>query len=104
MGPSSYYFPDPHGLSFFDRLENKTNYSSTSPTSARMSTFIIYDVLSQEHGNNHVSMLDHEYFNSTLILGLSITSKGSTVTVPGSGTPFYISSTYEGYLGLSPNY
>ena len=38
MGPSSYYFPDPHGLSFFDRLENKTNYSSTSPTSARMAS------------------------------------------------------------------
>ena len=74
-----YYFPDPHGLSFFDRLENRTNNTSPSPNSAQMSTFIIYDVLSTEHGNNPTSMMDHEYFNG--VPGSSITSKGSVVIV-----------------------
>jgi hypothetical protein len=97
-----YYFPDPHGLSFFDRLENITNNTSGSPSSARMSTFIIYDVLSTEHGNNPTSMIDHEYFNG--VSGSTITSKGSVVDCPGSGNAFLISSIYEGYLGLIPSY
>jgi hypothetical protein len=97
-----YYFPDPHGLSFFDRLENRTNNTSGSPASARMSTFIIYDVLSTEHGNNPTSMLDHEYFSG--VSGSTITSKGSVVHCPGSGNSFLISSTYATNLGLNFNY
>ncbi|MBU4608495.1 MAG: hypothetical protein KUA33_05325, partial [Methanobacterium sp.] len=38
--PRPYYFPDPHGLSFFDRLENNTNTTSSRPE-VRMSTFVI---------------------------------------------------------------
>ena len=67
-----------------------------------MSTFIIYDVLSTEHGNNPTSMLDHEYFNG--VSGSSITSKGSVVDCPGSGNAFLISSVYATNLGLNFNY
>ncbi|MCE5214741.1 MAG: hypothetical protein LLF83_08500 [Methanobacterium sp.] len=105
MGPRSYYFPDPHGLSFFDRLENRTNDTSISPTSARMSTFIIYDVLQEEHSNNPTSMLDHEYFNG--VTGYVITTtRGASVTnvIMPSGVNFLISTAYRGYLGLSSNY
>ncbi len=93
-----YYFPDPHGLSFFDRLENRTNNTSESPTSARMSTFIIYDVLSTEHGNNPTSMLDHEYFAG--VSGSPVASEGTNVKCPGSGNTFLISSNYVNYLNL----
>ncbi|MGA2676195.1 MAG: hypothetical protein ABSE83_04795 [Methanobacterium sp.] len=97
-----YYFPDPHGLSFFDRLENRTNNTSGSPASARMSTFIIYDVLSTEHGNQQCSMIDHEYFSG--VAGSTIKAKGSVVTVPSSTQVFIISPTYASYLGLNFTY
>jgi hypothetical protein len=105
MGPRSYYFPDPHGLSFFDRLENRTNGTSGSPISARMSMFIIYDPLKEDHGNNPTSMLDHEYFLGVSGSVITTTSGGSVtnVIVP-SGVNFLISATYRGYLGLLTNY
>lgn len=105
MGPRSYYFPDPHGLSFFDRLENRTNETSCSPPEARMSTFIIFDILSEDHGNQPVSMLDHEYFNG--VTGSAITTThGATVNnvLLPSGVNFLLSPTYKGYLGLGNNY
>lgn len=101
MGPRPYYFPDTHGLSFFDRLENRTPETSGSPPEARMSTFIIYDVLEEDHGNNPVSMVDHEYFAGDL--GEVITVQGTTVKTP-SGVEFLISPTYRGYLDLQPTY
>jgi hypothetical protein len=101
MGYRPYYFPDPNGLSFFDRLENRTISTSVSPPSARMSTFIIYDVLMEDHGNQPTSMLDHEYFNG--IPGTSITVNGALVTVP-SGVNFLLSPTYKTYFGLSNSY
>ncbi len=107
MGPRPYYFPDTHGLSFFDRLENRTNYSSGSPTSARMSTFIIYDPLQEDHQNLPISMLDHEYFNSTLVTGYVITTThGASVTnvLTPTGKNFLISTIYRGYLNLQTNY
>lgn len=105
MGYRPYYFPDPHGLSFFDRLENRTNQTSGSPPSARMSTFMIYDVLMEDHGNQPTSMLDHEYFDG--IGGSAITTtRGASVTnvLLPSGVNFLLSSTYKSYLGLSNNY
>lgn len=105
MGPRSYYFPDIHGLSFFDRLENRTNDTSCSPPEARMSTFIIYDVLMEDHGNQPTSMLDHEYFNG--VSGTAITTThGATVNnvIVPSGVNFLLSSNYKGYLGLASNY
>ena len=105
MGYRCYYFPDPHGLSFFDRLENRTNDTSGSPTSARMSTFLIYDVLMEDHGNQPTSMLDHEYFNG--VTGTAITTThGATVNnvLLPSGVNFLLSPTYKAYLGLQNNY
>jgi hypothetical protein len=99
MGPISYYFPDPQGLSFFDRLEDRTNDTSGSPTNARMSTFLFYDVLSQDHGNNNnISMIDHEYFSDTP--GYTIKVNGTVVKTP-YGNSFMISSNYKSYIGLS---
>lgn len=105
MGPRPYYFPDIHGLSFFDRLENRTPGTSCSPESARMSTFIIYDVLMEDHGNQPTSMLDHEYFDG--VPGTAITTThGATVNnvIVPSGVNFLLSPTYKTYLGLGNNY
>ncbi len=98
MGYRPYYFPDPHGLTFFDRLENRTNSTSAGPDSAKMSTFILWDPLQEDHGNIPTSMLDHEYFAG--INGNTLTAKGDIVTGP-DGKNFLISSDYEIYLGLS---
>jgi hypothetical protein len=101
MGPRPYYFSDIYGLSFFDRLENRTPETSGSPPEARMSTFIIYDVLEEDHGLRPTSMLDHEYFEG--VEGSVITAQGVTVKTP-SGVEFLISPTYRGYLDLQPTY
>lgn len=105
MGPRPFYFPDAHGLSFFDRLENRTNGTSGSPISARMSTFVIDDPLQEDHGNIPTSMLDHEYFAG--VTGYNITTtRGASVTFVSTPTnkTFLISTTYRGYLGLNLNY
>ena len=101
MGYRPYYFPDPHGLTFFDRLENRTNGSSSGLDSAKMSTFILNDPLMNEHGNSPVSTLDHEYFNSTT--GVTINVKGTIFKDP-TGRNFLLSTKYIGYLGLQSTY
>lgn len=59
--PRSYYFIDPDGLSFFDRLENRSE--SADPEYTRMSTFILEDPLLEDHnGDQHISKVDREYF------------------------------------------
>ncbi|WP_321421485.1 hypothetical protein [uncultured Methanobacterium sp.] len=103
-GPRSYYIVDPHGLSFFDRLEGRTNNTSISPASARMSTFILYDPTVEDHPNQNISCIDHEYFDD--ITGYPIqTNKAGvglrTVICPGSGKVFTLSNTYKVYLNLS---
>ncbi len=104
-GPRPFYIVDPHGLSFFDRLDGKTNNTATSPVAARMSTFIIYDPTAEEHPNIwNISCIDHEYFEN--IQGTPVQTNRAGVglrnmTCPGSGKIFYLSSRYKGYLGLS---
>lgn len=99
MGPRSYYFPDVHGLSFFDRLEGRLNDSSGSPPSARMSTFILYDPIPEDHGNYNISTLDHEYFAKVLGYPLTTTHGTSTGEVlDPTGKAFLISTNYRGYL------
>jgi len=51
--PRPNYFPDPSGLSFFDRLEGKN--TSTESNSVKMSTFIIGDPLLENHGAGWIS-------------------------------------------------
>lgn len=104
MGPRSYYIPDPHGLSFFDRLENRTNDSSGSPASARMSTFILYDPLAEDHNNNPTSMLDHEYFAGVSGHVLTTTVNGTTANVlTPLGGVFLISNNYQNYFFNNKN-
>lgn len=105
--PRPYYFVDPHGLSFFDRLENRTTVTSTSNNNTKMSSFIIGDPLQEDHGTDAVSRLDHEYFAGTIGFPILIgNGQGTPMREPDSaGTPngaiFYLSSTYKTLLDLN---
>ncbi len=104
FGYMPYYFSDTHGLSFFDRLENRTNNTSSSPASARMSTFILWNPIWENIPGYTPSYLDHEYFAG--INGTKITTTHSsvvTVTDP-LGNTFYLSGNYKTLLGLANNY
>jgi len=103
-GPRPYYIVDPHGLSFFDRLEGRTNNTSNSPTSTRMSTFILWDPTVEDHPNQNISCLDHEYFddiNGTYIQTNKAGVGLRTIVCPGSGKIFYLSPSYKTYLNLT---
>ncbi|MGC9516093.1 MAG: hypothetical protein ACP5C3_00170 [Methanomicrobiales archaeon] len=101
--PRPYYFQDPYGLSFFDRLENKTNTSTTSPQSVRMSTFIIGDPLLENHGRPDISRLDHEYFKVPPVTGTRIEVKNEYMIDP-IGSEFYLSTFYMNFFDLSTKY
>ncbi len=100
-----YYFPDPQGLSFFDRLENRTNSTSTAAPNARLSTFIIGDPLYNFHGTSQVSHLDHEYVTYP-----AYNPPVTTLQIPGNpvfqepSTPpvtFIISTHYKTFFKLT---
>jgi hypothetical protein len=99
--PNPYYFPDPRGLTFFDRLEGKTNNTSKGPNSAKISTFIIGTPLSNDYNGADISSLDHEYF--TGVAGTPITISGVKILDP-RGKIFILSTGYKGYLDLSSSY
>jgi hypothetical protein len=100
--PRCYYFNDPYGLSFFDRLENNTN-SSTSDPKVKMSTFILGDPLNENHGTNEVSRLDHEYFATPLVMGSEIKIGNADIADP-LGVTFYISNFYQTFFNLKSSY
>ena len=105
IGDIPYYFPDTHGLTFFDRLENTTNNTSLGPDSAKMSTFVLWNPNCQNLPGFTPSYLDHEYFAQ--INGTPITTtQGSVVTnvTDPIGGIFYLSSEYKTILGLLNNY
>jgi hypothetical protein len=105
FGYMPYYFPDTHGLSFFDRLENRTNGTSSSPTNARMSTFILWNPNYENIPGYTPSYLDHEYFAGINGTKISVTHSGSTLDVTDPiGNTFYISNEYKGILGLFNSY
>jgi len=96
--PRPYYIVDPNGLSFFDRLENR---SSSTDSKAGMSTFIIGDPLLEDHDSNqYISKIDREYFAG--IAGSTIKVKGSPMYDP-LGSPFCLSNLYKRLLGLAAN-
>lgn len=96
--PRPYYIVDPNGLSFFDRLENRS--SGTDPL-AGMSTFIIGDPLLEDHsGNPYISKIDREYFAG--VGGTTIKVRGSPMMDP-LGAPFCLSDSYRELLGLAKN-
>lgn len=108
--PRPYYFPDPYGLSFFDRLENNTNTTS-SPPEVRMSTFVIGNPLMEEYGGRTISAVDHEYFLG--LRGIYRTGEGIEIKVTGNNKPlmrdpagsiFYLSTFYRNYFDLSSSY
>lgn len=97
--PRSYYFIDPYGLSFFDRLENRSK--SADPEYTRMSTFILEDPLLEDHnGNQYISKVDRDYFRG--IPGTAIRVRGSDMSDP-LGALFCLSQTYKDLLGLAAN-
>ncbi len=100
-----YYFPDPDGLTFFDRLDNRTNNTSTGPNSAKMATFILWNPNYANIPGYTPSEIDYEYFQG--INGTSInTTHGTTVTtiLGPDGNVFYLSSAAKAVLGLLNNY
>lgn len=99
--PNPYYFPDSNGLTFFDRLEGRTNNTSLGPNSAKMSTFIIGQPLNGDYNGAPISCLDHEYF--TGVSGTTISSYGVNVKDP-LGKDFILSTYYKGVLGLKNSY
>lgn len=99
--PRSYYVPNKYGLSFFDRLENKTNTSSTSPANTRMSSFMLGNVLREDHGRADISCVDYEYFRS--VVGYPITIKKEPIADP-TGETFYISTASRITFGLDSSY
>lgn len=99
--PRPNYFPDPTGLSFFDRLEGK--HTSSEPQEVRMSTFIIGDPLLENHyGRTDISRLDHEYVIGTEI-GTPIRIGSNEITDP-LGSVFYLSDGYKSFFELESNY
>ncbi|MCK9150653.1 hypothetical protein [Methanobacterium alcaliphilum] len=104
--PRSYYVPNKYGLSFFDRLENKTNSSSTSPANTRMSSFVLGNVLSEDHGRADISFVDYEYFNSVRGYPISIRVQGNIYQpiADPTGTTFYISTASRNNFDLQSQY
>ena len=101
----SYYFPDVHGLTFFDRLENRTNNTSLGPNSAKMSTFVLWNPNYQNQPSYKPSYVDHEYFAGINGTEINTTNSGVVTTVKDPlGNIFYLSNTYKGILGLLNNY
>ncbi len=104
--PRPYYFVDTHGLSFFDRLENKTNNTSGSAPATKMSTFILGDPLNEDHKNTNTSRLDHEYFDNiagTPIMignGQGVPMLEADASGP-NGPIFYLSTAYKILLNLN---
>ena len=100
-----YYFPDVHGLTFFDRLENRTNNTSLGPNSAKMSTFILWNPNYQNMPGYTPSYIDHEYFAGINGTAINTTHGGIVTQVKDPlGNVFYLSNTYQGILGILSNY
>ncbi len=98
--PRPNYFPDPNGLSFFDRLEGKN--TSTEPNTVKMSTFIIGDPLLENHGRADISRIDHEYFLS-VVADYQLKIGNDELTDP-LGTYIYLSSNYATFFQFDSKY
>jgi len=90
-----YYISDPYGLTFFDRLENRT--TSTNPNNAtRMTTFILGDPLVLDVNGRQVSAVDRDYFNN--VSGIPISVGGTNFQDPyTSPAVFYLSNSSPTY-------
>lgn len=93
-----YYFPDPNGLTFFDRLENRTS-SANSNTATRMSTFVIGDPLEYDTNGQQISAVDRQYFNKVSGIPIKVGSLNMTDPYP-KVTYFYLSNGNPNYFTL----
>jgi hypothetical protein len=100
--PRSYYFNDPYGLSFFDKLENRSTSAETN-NATRMSSFIRGDPLLEDHGTPAISRVDWEYFKNPPVAGTQITMDGDPIT-DATGSDFYLSTFYKTFFGLQSAY
>ncbi|MGV8144763.1 MAG: hypothetical protein ACP5OJ_09155 [Methanothermobacter sp.] len=100
ISPRPYYFGDPEGLSFFDRLEGKN--TSTEPDEVKMSSFIIGDPLLEDHGTREISKIDHEYI--TGVRAYYILKIGNDEVTDPDGSFIYLSQYYGDFLGFDNNY
>jgi hypothetical protein len=86
--PRPNYFVDSEGLSFFDRLENRSTSADANIT--RMSTFILGDVLQEDHNNAHISIVDWEYFK--VVPGYPIEIQTNQFMYDPMGSMVYLSN------------
>lgn len=98
--PRPNYFPDPDGLSFFDRLEGK--HTSNEPDEVKMSTFIIGDPLMEDHGGRATSIVDHEYI--TGIPAYYQLKFGNDELRDPLGSVIYFSKNYAEFFKFQNNY
>ncbi|MGZ7096030.1 MAG: hypothetical protein ACXVHU_06120 [Methanobacterium sp.] len=105
INPRPYYFPNQNGLTFFDRLENRSS-SGDPNVKNRMSTFIIEDPLRENHGSEAVSRLDQEYFNNVAGTSIEIGTGHNREPMqdPSGNAIFYLSTFYKNYFGLEDRY
>lgn len=97
--PRPYYVPDSRGLSFFDRLENRS--VSADNVSNRMSTFILNDVLNEEHNSSAVSIVDWEYFKGVPGLPITISSTTMKEPYPYNNVVIYLSSSSKTHFNIT---
>ena len=103
--PMSYYFPNPNGLNFFERLQGgKIN---GEPAGSRLSTFVIGDPLSDVYKGATISKIDVDYYKSPPVSGTNIilgTGSNARPFRDPSGSIFYLSSNYKTLFGLKDSY
>ncbi|MDO5835703.1 MAG: hypothetical protein Q4P17_04275 [Methanobacterium sp.] len=103
--PMSYYFPNPNGLNFFERLQG--GQISGEPAGSRISTFVIGDPLSDVYKSATISKIDVDYYKTPPVSGTNIVLGSGSNARPfrdPSGSIFYLSSNYKTVLGLSNSY
>lgn len=103
--PMSYYFPNPNGLNFFERLQG--GQISGEPAGSRISTFVIGDPLSDIYRNAKISKIDVDYYNDPPVNGTEIFLGSGNKEKPfrdPSGSIFYLSSYYKTFFGLLDSY
>jgi hypothetical protein len=104
--PRPYYFPNPwEGLTFFDRLENRST-STDSNNKTWMSTFIIGDPLREDHGSEAVSRLDRDYFRNVpgSLIEIGTGQNREPMQDPSGNAIFYLSPFYKDRFGLKDKY
>ena len=78
-------------------MENRTTSADLNVT--RMSTFVLGDVLQEDHNNAHVSIVDWEYFRA--VPGSPIEIQNNQFMYDPMGSMIYISTSSKARLGIT---